>query len=48
MDGQRKPIQHKPDAALFNLELEDERDYRPQRIVEHNVQAQNLTCVGMV
>ena len=24
LDGQRKPIQHKPDVALFNLELEDE------------------------
>jgi hypothetical protein len=41
LDGQRKPIQHKPDAALFNLELEDERDYRPQRIVEERGQAPN-------
>jgi hypothetical protein len=41
LDVQRKPIQHKPDVALFNLEREDEREYRPQRIVEERGNAPN-------
>ena len=41
LDAQRKPIQHKLDTALLNLDDVQARQYEPQRIVAERGQAPN-------
>ena len=41
LDAQRKPIQHKLDKSLLNLDDVQARQYEPQRIVAERGQAPN-------